>query len=86
MKDFRNSPLLLTAAGLLIPVLATVAARKATGKGYHAITRSDPPRNPAHPDVEWKEAIVWTVTSGMIAGLARLGVRRWLAETKLPTD
>ena len=84
MKDLRNSRTMLAAAGLLIPAVAAHAARKAAGKGYHVVTKTDPPRNPAHPDVAWKEAILWTVASGIVAGLARLGVRRWLAETRVP--
>lgn len=74
--------MLRAVAGLLIPALAAFAARRAAGRGYHAIARAAPPRNPADPGVAWKDALLWTVGSAMVAGVARLGVRRWLAGTR----
>lgn len=84
----QTSPksLALVAVGLLAPAIAARAARSAAGVGYQAITRHDPPKNPAHPQVDWKEAIVWTVASGIVGGLARLATRRWLVETIVPSE
>lgn len=76
----------MIALGLLIPAITARLASNLAGRGYHALTDSDPPRNPAHPDVRWKEAILWTVFSGVVAGLARLGTRRWLASTSVPSE
>lgn len=66
---------------------AAKAARVAAGRGFEKITDIEPPRNPADPSVDWNEAILYTVCSGAIGGLAALVVRRWLAETPaLSTD
>lgn len=86
MKLFRTSSLPLLAISFVIPMIGGKVARMLAGTGYHAITDLDPPKNPAHPDVEWKEAVAWTVVSGMIGGLARLMLRRWLASTSLPAE
>jgi hypothetical protein len=86
MKMFRTSSLPLLALSFVIPMIGGKAARMLAGTGYHAITDEDPPKNPAHPDVEWKEAVVWTVVSAVIGGLARLMLRRWLATTTLPAE
>ncbi len=82
----KFSSLPMIALGLLIPAVAARLTRGVAGKGYQALTHSDPPKNPAHPDVEWKDAILWTVFSGVIGGLARLAVRRWLATTSVPAE
>ena len=76
----------LIAAGFILPAVAARLSRSAAGAGYHALTRNDPPRNPAHPQVEWRDAILWTVFSGVVGGLTRLVVRRWMAETVIPTE
>jgi hypothetical protein len=86
MKLPRTSSLALIALGLIIPTAAARLARSAAGAGYTAITHTDPPRNPEHPQVSWKEAILWTVFSGAVGGLAQLVARRWLArKTPVPT-
>lgn len=86
MKLPNRSSLWLVALGLLIPAVAARAARLAAGAGYTAITHEDPPKNPEHPQVEWKEAIAWTIFSGAIGGLAQLVARRWLAGRSLPAE
>ncbi len=82
----KGSSLLLIALGLVIPALAAKTARLVAGGGYKAITRDKPPKNPAHPDVEWRDAILWTVLSGAIGGLGRLAARRWLAGSSVPAE
>ncbi|MFC7336805.1 DUF4235 domain-containing protein [Haloferula chungangensis] len=86
MKSPTSKSLGLIAVSLLAPAIAARAARSIAGVGYHAITKDDPPRNPAHPQVEWKDAVAWTVFSGIVGGLARLAVRRWMADTEVPAE
>ena len=86
MKTPDSKSLVLVAVGILVPMIAARGARAVTGKGYSLLTSEDPPRNPASPEVEWKDAIVWTIVSGIVGGLARLAVRRALAESALPTE
>ncbi|MFD2255678.1 DUF4235 domain-containing protein [Luteolibacter algae] len=86
MKLPDPKSLAMIGIGLLVPALAARLARSVAGKGYQLLTHEDAPRNPAHPQVEWKEAIIWTVVSGTIGGLARLSARRLLAETIIPAE
>ena len=86
MKLPDTKSLTLVALGLLVPMIAARGARAVTGKGYSLITDEEPPQNPADPEVEWKDAIIWTIASGIVGSLARLAVRRMLAETSLPSE
>lgn len=74
--------LALLAAGFLLPVVAARASRRLADVGYRMVTDEDPPRNPVAREVEWRDAIVWSVISGAIGGLARLSVRRVLAPNR----
>ena len=65
--------------GLLVSGLAAGSAflvRRALGYGWKKTMKSDPPKNPADRDVSLKEALAWTLLSGVIAALVRLFVRR----------
>lgn len=73
-------------AGLILPMVAAHASRRLAGLGYRVVTDEDPPRNPAAREVDWRNAIVWSVISGAIGGLARLSVRRALAPTDIPAE
>ena len=86
MKIPNTKSLFFVALGILIPMAAARGARAVTGKGYSLVTDEDPPQNPADPEVEWREALIWTVVSGITGALARLVVRRALAETSLPSE
>lgn len=77
--------LFLIGLGILLPMIAARAARTAAGGGYKLITKKSPPKNPANPDVEWKEALLWAAVTGLVGGVSRLTARRWLAETIVPT-
>jgi len=78
--------LAILGAGLVLPMMAARASRKVAGLGYRALTDREPPKNPAARDVDWNDAIVWTVVTGAIGGLARLAVRRALAPTDVPAE
>ena len=86
MKSPDLKSIALVGAGLLVPMLAARASRTIAGKGYRLITRREVPKNPANPEVEWREALAWAAFSGLVGGMARLAARRWLAETSLPAE
>ncbi|MDB4265174.1 DUF4235 domain-containing protein [bacterium] len=86
MKTPAPSSLLLIGAGIIIPALAARAARSAVGVGYQAVTSDAPPKNPAHPHVDLRDAIIWTAITGALGGLARMGTRRYLAHTSIPAE
>ena len=61
----------------LVAVLGTAAvAKKVLNSSWKAATGKNPPANPADPDVEVKEAVVWAAVSGALIGLARMFAAR----------
>lgn len=86
MKTPPTKSLFLIGLGFLVPMLAAKAARMAVGGGYKLLTNQDPPKNPANPNVEWREALVWAAVSGLVGGMSRLTARRWLSETFVPAE
>ena len=86
MRKSKTNSLLLLAAGIILPALAARAARSVAGAGYHAITGGEIPKNPANPEISWKEALIWTAFSGAIGGVARMVVRRWQASAEIPAE
>lgn len=86
MKNPEPKSLLLIAAGVLIPMIAARSARQLVGKGYTAVTDKPAPQNPASPDTELKQAIIWTIVTGAIGGLARMTSQRYLAHTSVPAE
>ncbi|GAA2117994.1 DUF4235 domain-containing protein [Nocardioides bigeumensis] len=51
---------------------AAAVAKKALNTGWRAATGKNPPANPADPDVDMREAVVWAVVSGTLIALARM--------------
>lgn len=86
MKSPKSKSLLLLAAGIIVPIIASRAARELVTKGYTLATNKPAPKNPAHPATGLKEAVVWTVVTGAIGGLARMGSQRYLANTEIPAE
>jgi hypothetical protein len=58
--------------GTVSAVLAGMAARRLTVKGWQAATGKNPPANPAAPGTEWREAIPYAIAAGATMGLARM--------------
>jgi hypothetical protein len=75
MKDehkwFLVSSVTAAAAGFVV--------RNGIELGWKAVRGEDPPKNPASYDVEWADAIAWTVTVGVCMGLGRLLAERGAA-------
>ena len=55
---------------------AAAVARKALDKGWQVSTRRRPPGNPADPDVQLWEAVVWSAATGATVALARMFAQR----------
>lgn len=73
-------PQMWKALATLASVGAAVAARNATSAVWKKRTGQEPPMNPADPDIDWREAIAWTLLTGALAGVARLVARRGAAK------
>jgi hypothetical protein len=59
----------------------SMVGRKVLRKAWVGITGTEPPANPEHPDVEWREAVTWAVVSGVVVALFRLVAQRQAART-----
>ncbi len=55
---------------------AAQVAKKGLNTSWKAATGKNPPDNPADPDVEMREAVMWAVASGTIIALARMLAQR----------
>jgi len=60
-------------------MLAERLAYNALVRGWRALRGEDPPSEPEHPDVEWREALAWTAVSGLTMALVGLAARRGAA-------
>lgn len=59
--------------------LGGMAVRKGLDQAWKLAKDEDPPLDPSSRDVDWKDAIAWTVATGVIMGLGRLLARRGAA-------
>lgn len=48
-------------------------------RAWRLAFRSEPPGNPAHQDVSWRDAILWALVTGALVGVIRLVAQRLAA-------
>ena len=48
-------------------------------RGWRKFRGDDPPTDPAHPDVDWREAMAWTAITGLAVATIGLAARRGAA-------
>jgi hypothetical protein len=65
---------------LIAALLAATTARKALNTSWRAATGKPPPANPASPDVDMREALIWAAVSGTIIAVARMLATRRAAQ------
>jgi hypothetical protein len=65
-----------TVFSLASALTAATVAKKALNTSWRAATGKNPPENPADPDVDVWEAVLWASVSGVIVGLARMLAQR----------
>ena len=53
-------------------LLGATVAKKTLNKSWQAATGKNPPANPADPDVDLWEAVLWAAASGTIIQIARM--------------
>jgi hypothetical protein len=58
---------------------AVVLTKPLIERGWRLAFRTDPPGNPAHQDVSWRDAILWALVTGAIVGVIRLVAQRLAA-------
>lgn len=54
----------------------TFLARNALQAGWRKTMSSDPPKNPASYEVDWRDALLWGGISGAVVGITRIVSRR----------
>jgi hypothetical protein len=59
----------------------TGVVRKVLASGWKRATGKEPPADPAHPDVRWREAATWAAVSAGAVALAKLVAQRRVAAT-----
>jgi Protein of unknown function (DUF4235) len=59
---------------------AAALAKKALNTSWRAATGKNPPANPADPDVDLWEAVLWAAVSGTFVGIARMLASRKAAD------
>ncbi|MCC9601750.1 DUF4235 domain-containing protein [Stieleria sp. JC731] len=57
-------------------IAATFIARNALQASWRTALDREPPKNPASPEVDWKDALLWGAVSGAIVGMTRIATRR----------
>lgn len=68
---------LLVAGGAA--AVGSIAVKAGLNKAWKLAMDDDPPQDPTAWDVEWRDAIAWTVATGVVMGLAGLLARRGAA-------
>lgn len=68
------------AFSLVAALGAAAVVKKGLNTSWRAATGKNPPANPADPDVDFKEALLWAAISGVLIALARMLATRRAAE------
>jgi hypothetical protein len=65
-----------TVFSLVSALGAAAIAKKGLNTSWRAATGKNPPENPADPDVDVWEAVLWATVSGTLVALARMFAQR----------
>ncbi len=68
----QDSSKVWTLMSLAAAIVGATVARKALTTSWRAATGKNPPANPADPDVDLWEAVLWAAVSGTLVQLARM--------------
>lgn len=68
----KDSSKVWTLFSLVAALLGATVARKTLTSSWRAATGKNPPANPADPDVDLWEAVLWAAASGTAVQLARM--------------
>ena len=68
----KDSSKAWTVLSLVAALFGATVARKTLTSSWRAATGKNPPANPADPDVDLWEAVLWAAASGTVVQLARM--------------
>jgi hypothetical protein len=57
-------------------IASVVVSKPLLERVWRVTFRSDPPGNPAHHDVAWRDALLWALITGALVGVIRLVAQR----------
>ena len=72
----KDSSKVWTLMSMVSVLGAAAVAKKALQTSWRTATGKQPPANPADPDVDVREAVLWATVSGALIGLARMFAAR----------
>ena len=75
-RDVADSSKVWSVFALASSVGASTVVKKGLNSSWKAATGKNPPANPADPDVEMREAVMWAAASGTLIALARTLAQR----------
>lgn len=75
-KKSKDSSKVWSVFSLVAALLGATVARKSLTKAWQSATGKNPPANPADPDVDLWEAVLWAAASGTAVQLARMFATR----------
>ncbi len=75
-RDVADSSKIWSIFSLISALGAAAVAKKGLNASWKAATGKNPPANPADPDVEMREAVMWAAASGTLVALARMFAQR----------
>jgi hypothetical protein len=71
-KKSKDSSKTWSIFSLAAALFGATLARKSLTKAWQTATGKNPPANPADPDVDLWEAVLWAAVSGTVVQLARM--------------
>jgi len=76
INEEKQISLLTTAASMGTAMLM----RNLIDSGWKKMNSGNPPKNPADRETSWKEAIMWTIGTAIVLGLAKMVSRKLAVE------
>lgn len=61
-------------------MLSAYLTRKLIEKVWVKVTNEEPPTDPADREITWKEAVAWTVATGILVGVTNVLVSRGVTQ------
>ncbi|MCW2867792.1 MAG: hypothetical protein JWR20_1980 [Marmoricola sp.] len=71
-KKNKDSSKVWSIFSLAAAIGGATVARKTLTTGWQKATGKNPPANPADPDVDFAEAVMWAAVSGTVVQIARM--------------
>lgn len=70
--DEQDSSKIWGAFSVVAALLAATVARKGLNATWKAAAGKEPPANPADPEVDLSEALLWAALSGTVVGVVKM--------------